>query len=87
MSWGTGQGPVCKVNNKQLRYFEGDSENYHYPWRDNFREMRDWLFGQCPGGHGHRGQDSQFAATPLRSHIEGAAEELVAYLVHRQVSA
>jgi hypothetical protein len=70
LSWGhcygTGQDPVpkdkgdlyhCKVNDKQLRYFEGDSENFNYPWRDNFCEMRDWLVGQCPHGHGHQGQD------------------------------
>jgi hypothetical protein len=47
----------CRVNDKPLRNFEGDTENYAYPWQDNFCEMRDWLVGQCPGGHGHQGQD------------------------------
>jgi hypothetical protein len=64
--YGTGRVPEtstkngayhCKVNDKPLRYFEGDPENFSYPWRDNFCEMRDWLVGQCPHGHGHQGQD------------------------------
>ena len=33
------------------------SANYSYPWRDNFCERRGFPVGQCPGGHGHQGQD------------------------------
>jgi hypothetical protein len=33
------------------------SPNYSYPWRDNFCERRSFPVGQCPGGHGHQGQD------------------------------
>ena len=33
------------------------SANYAYPWRDNFCERRGFPVGQCPGGHGHQGQD------------------------------
>ncbi|HEX5507812.1 MAG TPA: peptidoglycan DD-metalloendopeptidase family protein, partial [Pseudolabrys sp.] len=31
--------------------------NFSYPWRDNFCELRDFVVGQCPGGHGHQGED------------------------------
>ena len=47
----------CKVNDKPLVFNESDPENWTYPWRDNFCEMRDFLVGQCPGGYGHQGQD------------------------------
>jgi hypothetical protein len=36
---------------------ESAVENYSYPWRDNFRETRNFYVGQCPGGLGHQGQD------------------------------
>lgn len=32
-------------------------ENYDYPWRDNFCEVRDHLTGDCAAGRGHQGQD------------------------------
>jgi hypothetical protein len=47
----------CKVNDKPLVFDEAAAENFTYPWRDNFCEMRDFLVGQCPGGYGHQGQD------------------------------
>lgn len=47
----------CRVNDKPLVFNEAASENWTYPWRDNFCEMRDFLVGQCPGGYGHQGQD------------------------------
>lgn len=47
----------CKVNDKPLIFDESASENWTYPWQDNFCEMRDFLVGQCPGGYGHQGQD------------------------------
>ena len=47
----------CKVNDKPLVFDESAAENFTYPWRDNFCEMRDFLVGQCPGGYGHQGQD------------------------------
>jgi hypothetical protein len=64
--FGTGMDPVphnkgdayhCRINGRPLRFFEGQAENYDYPWRDNFCEMRDWEVGRCPAGHGHQGQD------------------------------
>jgi hypothetical protein len=64
--FGTGMDPVphnkgdayhCRINGRPLRFFEGQAENYGYPWRDNFCEMRDWDVGRCPAGHGHQGQD------------------------------
>ncbi len=47
----------CKINNKDLVFDESAAENFTYPWRDNFCELRDFLVGQCPGGYGHQGED------------------------------
>jgi hypothetical protein len=47
----------CKVNSKPLVFDESSPQNFNYPWRDNFCELRDYLVGQCPGGYGHQGQD------------------------------
>ncbi|HEY1472800.1 MAG TPA: M23 family peptidase [Pseudolabrys sp.] len=47
----------CRRNDKQLIFNESAPENFSYPWRDNFCELRDWLVGQCPGGYGHQGED------------------------------
>jgi hypothetical protein len=45
----------CKVNDKPL--VQDESQNYAYPWRDNFCEHRDYYVGQCPAGLGHQGED------------------------------
>ena len=47
----------CKLNDKPLVFDELAAENFTYPWRDNFCELRDFLVGQCPGGYGHQGED------------------------------
>ena len=47
----------CKLNDKPLVFDESAAENFNYPWRDNFCELRDFLVGQCPGGYGHQGED------------------------------
>jgi hypothetical protein len=47
----------CKLNSKPLVFDESAPENFSYPWRDNFCELRDFLVGQCPGGYGHQGED------------------------------
>jgi hypothetical protein len=47
----------CKLNDKPLVFDESAAENFTYPWRDNFCELRDFLVGQCPGGYGHQGED------------------------------
>jgi hypothetical protein len=57
----------CKRNNKQLTFDESTPENFSYPWRDNFCEMRDYLVGQCPGGYGHQGQDIRPANCVLKN--------------------
>jgi hypothetical protein len=36
---------------------ECDSENFVYPWQDNFCETRTWTMPLCPAGTGHQGQD------------------------------
>jgi hypothetical protein len=57
----------CRVNGKPLVFDESVSENRAYPWRDNFCEHRSFLVGQCPGGHGHQGQDIRPATCKLRN--------------------
>jgi hypothetical protein len=47
----------CRLNSKPLVFDESAAENFNYPWRDNFCELRDFLVGQCPGGYGHQGED------------------------------
>ncbi len=47
----------CTVNGRRLIFDEAAAPNYSYPWRDNFCEHRHYYVGQCPGGHGHQGQD------------------------------
>jgi hypothetical protein len=47
----------CRRNDKPLVFDESAAENFTYPWRDNFCELRDFLVGQCPGGYGHQGED------------------------------
>lgn len=36
---------------------ECDSENFVYPWHDNYCETRSWDMPLCPTGMGHQGQD------------------------------
>lgn len=60
----------CRVNGLPLVFDESASVNFTYPWRDNFCEQRDFLVGQCPGGHGHQGEDIRPAQCVLKN--EGA---------------
>jgi hypothetical protein len=57
----------CRVNTKPLVFDESVAENRAYPWRDNFCEHRSFLVGECPGGHGHQGQDIRPATCKLRN--------------------
>jgi murein DD-endopeptidase MepM/ murein hydrolase activator NlpD len=57
----------CKSSNKPLVFNESVSENYSYPWQDNFCEARDFNAGQCPAGFGHQGQDIRPATCTLRN--------------------
>jgi len=57
----------CRRNEKQLVFNEAAPENFSYPWRDNFCELRDWLVGQCPGGYGHQGEDIRPAQCVLKN--------------------
>jgi Peptidase family M23 len=48
----------CKQNSKVLFFFEGYTENYSYPWRDNYCESRGVGSPEgCPAKMGHEGQD------------------------------
>lgn len=62
-----GQPYRCLLNDKPLVFDESSTENYSYPWRDNFCETRDRRVGQCPGGYGHQGQDIRPASCTLRN--------------------
>lgn len=57
----------CKSSNKPLVFDESATENYSYPWQDNFCEARDFNVGQCPAGSGHQGQDIRPATCTLRN--------------------
>lgn len=57
----------CRLNDKRLVFDESATENYSYPWQDNFCETRDFQAGQCPGGFGHQGQDIRPATCTLKN--------------------
>jgi hypothetical protein len=57
----------CRLNDKKLVFDESATENYSYPWQDNFCETRDFQAGQCPGGFGHQGQDIRPATCTLKN--------------------
>ena len=52
-----------------------DSQNYSYPWWDNFCETRQWDVPMCPGGKGHQGQDIRPATCEKNVHWGVAAED------------
>jgi hypothetical protein len=56
----------CRVNGQILVSDESATENYSYPWRDNFCETRNFYVGQCPAGLGHQGQDIRPASCKQR---------------------
>ncbi len=51
-----------------------DSNNYSYPWWDNFCESRSWEMPFCPSGTGHQGQDIRPATCTDKAHWAVAAE-------------
>jgi hypothetical protein len=78
----------CRRNGKPLVFNEAAPENFSYPWRDNFCELRDYLVGQCPGGYGHQGEDIRPAncilkepeadrCLPYQHHVAAVADGLV----------
>ena len=67
---GKGDAYRCRLNDKRLVFDESATENYSYPWQDNFCETRDFQASQCPGGFGHQGQDIRPSNCTLRN--EGA---------------
>jgi hypothetical protein len=58
---------ACEVNGLPLVFDESAAVNFTYPWHDNFCELRNFLVGQCPGGHGHQGEDIRPADCVLRN--------------------
>jgi len=51
-----------------------DTENYSYPWRDNYCETRSWSMPLCPSGTGHQGQDIRPATCDAGEHWTVASE-------------
>ncbi len=51
-----------------------DTENYSYPWRDNYCETRSWSMPLCPSGTGHQGQDIRAATCDAGEHWNVASE-------------
>lgn len=51
-----------------------DTENYSYPWRDNYCETRSWSMPLCPSGTGHQGQDIRPATCDGGVHWNVASE-------------
>jgi hypothetical protein len=62
----------CKVNDVPL--VQDESQNYAYPWRDNFCEHRNYYVGQCPAGLGHQGQDIRPSTCMFRTDGAGRCE-------------
>lgn len=51
-----------------------DTQNYSYPWSDNYCETRSWDVPLCPGGKGHQGQDIRPSTCDKDVHWAVAAE-------------
>ena len=51
-----------------------DTENYSYPWWDNYCESRQWSMPLCPSGTGHQGQDIRPSTCDKSVHWVVAAE-------------
>jgi len=80
----------CRRNNLPLVFDESAEQNFSYPWRDNFCEVRDTQVGQCPGGVGHQGQDLRpsdcVLKNPLADRCEPYQHDVVAAhdgIIHR----
>ncbi len=64
-----------------------DSQNYSYPWRDNYCETRSWSVPMCPGGKGHQGQDIRPATCKKDVHkavasVDGTISSISGYVVY-----
>lgn len=73
----------CKVNGRPLVFNEAAPQNWTYPWRDNFCELRDFLVGQCPGGYGHQGEDIR----PANCYLEDSGADRCLPYKHDVVAA
>ncbi len=51
-----------------------DTQNFSYPWKDNYCETRSWDMPLCPSGKGHQGQDIRAASCTKDVHWVVAAE-------------
>lgn len=51
-----------------------DSQNYSYPWWDNYCESRSWTMPLCPSGTGHQGQDIRPSTCDRDTHWVVASE-------------
>ena len=79
--FGRGGGGYASGSWPAVSGSENDAENFTYPWRDDFCEVR---FGYdtelCPGGEGHLGQDLRAATCDNAVHWAVAPED--GYISH-----
>lgn len=64
-----------------------DADNYAYPWRDNYCELRSWDMPLCPSGTGHQGQDVRPATCEAGRHwvvavVDGTITSVGSYSVY-----
>ncbi|WP_438038808.1 M23 family metallopeptidase [Sorangium sp. So ce128] len=64
-----------------------DTDNYAYPWRDNYCELRSWEMPLCPSGTGHQGQDIRPATCEAGRHwvvavVDGTITSVGGYSVY-----
>ena len=64
-----------------------DVENYSYPWRDNYCEIRSWDMPLCPAGTGHQGQDIRPSTCDNSTHdavatVDGTITNIGSYSVY-----
>ena len=52
-----------------------DTENFSYPWWDNYCETRSWSMPLCPAGKGHQGQDIRAATCTKNVHTTVATTD------------
>jgi murein DD-endopeptidase MepM/ murein hydrolase activator NlpD len=64
-----------------------DSQNYRYPWHDNYCEKRGWGMPLCPSGKGHQGVDIRTATCEKRKYYAVAVERgIITYVGSYSVS-
>ncbi len=77
MSGGYGYAWTTKIVYPGPEGTQNARQNFDYPWRDNFCEVRRRDAAGCPGGVGHQGQDLRPATCEKGVHWAVAAEDSI----------